>query len=459
MLAIFGILFSLVLLMYLAYRGFSVIVLAPVLALVAVAWTGEFPLLATYTEVYMKHLASFVKAFFPLFLLGAIFGSLMASSGFAESIARQISRFFGPRHAILSIVLSCAVLTYGGVSLFVVAFAVFPIAAALFRQASIPKRLIPSSIALGSFTFTMTALPGSAQIQNSIPMPYFGTTLYAAPVLGIVCGLVMAVFGITWLSFRARQAKKGGEGYGIHKSDASEMNLAAMAGQGFVAWLPVLTVLVLYFVFSHWFYPRQDLAYLQSAPFDTIGPKVIGLWSLIISLSAACALVFVLAWKRKELLVEGINNSVRGALLAVFNTASEVGYGNVISSLAAFTAVKTWLLGLSANPLVSAASTTAVLAGITGSASGGLSITLESLGSQYLSLATAAGINPEVLHRITVVACSGLDTLPHNGAVITLLAVCGLSHRESYFDIFMVSVAAPLTALVVGIILASVGVV
>ncbi|RZA02685.1 MAG: GntP family permease, partial [Proteobacteria bacterium] len=262
MLAIFGILLSLVLLMYLAYRGFSVIVLAPALALLAVAWTGEFPLLATYTEVFMKHLAGFVKAFFPLFLLGAIFGSLMSASGFAERIARQISGLLGARHAILSVVLSCAVLTYGGVSLFVVAFAVYPIAAALYRQAGIPKRLIPASLALGSFTFTMVALPGTPQIQNSIPMPYFGTTLYAAPIIGTVVGLWMAVAGTLWLQYRARKLQAAGEGYGNHADDTLAVAAPERGGFSLLPWIPVILVLSLSFVFSNYIFPSLNLDYL-----------------------------------------------------------------------------------------------------------------------------------------------------------------------------------------------------
>lgn len=459
MLAIFGILLSLVLLMVLAYRGFSVIVLAPALALLAVAWTGEFPLLATYTEVFMKHLAGFVKAFFPLFLLGAIFGSLMSASGFAERIARQISSVLGPRHAILSVVLSCAVLTYGGVSLFVVAFAVYPIAAALYRRADIPKRLIPASLALGSFTFTMVALPGTPQIQNSIPMPYFGTTLYAAPTIGILVGLWMAVMGTLWLQYRSRKLRAAGEGYGDHADDSSAPTEDKSGGFFLVPWLPVMLVLGLSFVFSNIAFPRLDLGYLAAAPYQTVGTKVVGLWSLILALAIASAFTFALSWRRSASLVQAINAGVRGSLLAVINTASEVGYGNVIASLAAFGAVKAWILGVSSNPLVSVSATTAVLAGITGSASGGLSITLESLGSQYLTLATAAGINPEVLHRVSAIACSGLDALPHNGAVITTLTVCGLTHRESYFDIAVSVVLVPFLGMALAVLLGSMGVV
>uniref|UniRef100_UPI0035ADFF89 GntP family permease n=1 Tax=Paracoccus sp. TaxID=267 RepID=UPI0035ADFF89 len=186
-----GIFLSLILLMYLAYRGINVLILAPLLAMLAVLMSGGLPVLATYTQVFMKSLGGYVITYFPLFLLGAIFGKVMADSGAARTIAEMIVKKVGSDRAILAVVLACGVLTYGGVSLFVVAFAIYPIANALFRRADVPKRLLPAAIALGSFTFTMTAFPGTPAIQNAIPMPFFGTNVFAAPVLGTFAGLVM----------------------------------------------------------------------------------------------------------------------------------------------------------------------------------------------------------------------------------------------------------------------------
>ena len=211
--SITGIVLALALLIYLAYRGISVIVLAPLVAAVAVLFDVSAPLLASYTQVFMPAAGRFVALYFPLFLLGAIFGRFMEDSGAANSISNRFVDWLGARNAILAIVLACALLTYGGVSLFVVAFAVYPIATAMFRAAGLPKRLIPAAIALGAFTFTMTALPGTPAIQNAIPMPYFNTTPFAAPGLGMITGLVMFAIGIGWLGFRAKQATTAGEGY------------------------------------------------------------------------------------------------------------------------------------------------------------------------------------------------------------------------------------------------------
>ena len=211
MIGVLIILATLVALMYLAYRGMSLLLLTPLLALLAVLLSGEGRILATYTQVFMIATGDFVTLYFPLFLLGAVFGKLMDASGSALSLAEGIIKLLGPAHAIVAVVIACAVMTYGGVSLFVVAFAVYPIAAALFRQSEINKRLIPATIAVGAFTFTMSALPGSPAIQNAIPMPFFGTTPFAAPGLGILTAGVMFGLGWQWLLLRARQL---GPGYG-----------------------------------------------------------------------------------------------------------------------------------------------------------------------------------------------------------------------------------------------------
>ena len=191
MTGLIGIVLSLLLLMYLAYRDVSVLVLAPLCAMLAVVFDGGLPVLATYTQIFMVSVGQFVTAYFPLFMLGAIFGKLMEDSGAASRIADVIVGAVGRQRTMLAIVLSCGVLTYGGVSLFVVVFAVFPLSRSLFQQAEVPRRLIPAAIALGSFTFTMTAMPGTVQIQNLIPMSFFGTTSFAAPGLGLIGSAIM----------------------------------------------------------------------------------------------------------------------------------------------------------------------------------------------------------------------------------------------------------------------------
>lgn len=247
-----GIFLSLALLMYLAYRGINVLILAPLLALLATVFAGGLPILATYTQVFMPALGDYLVKFFPLFLLGAIFGKLMADSGSARTIAEWFTDTLGAGHAIAAVVFACGVLTYGGVSLFVVAFAVYPIGNELFRRSDTPKRLLPAALALGSFTFTMTAFPGTPAIQNAIPMPYFNTTPFAAPVFGTLAGLGMLVFGTLWLNRRRARAAAAGEGYGSHAATDADAQQEHAGRPGMaLAMMPVIAVIVLNAVFTY----------------------------------------------------------------------------------------------------------------------------------------------------------------------------------------------------------------
>lgn len=462
MLGVIGIIISLGLLMYLAYRGWSVIILAPILALLAAAFAifdgGSVHLLATYTESFMVNLANYVKNYFPIFLLGALFGKVMDDSGAAKSIAVFISDKIGKGKEIWAVVLSCAIITYGGVSLFVAAFAIYPIGAALFKEADIPKRLLPPAIALGAFTFTMTAIPGTPQIQNAIPMKYFGTDAFAAPILGVVAAVIMLFGGMFWLTSRLSKARALGEGYGeygdshLHGTDTT--NLPSFT----VSILPILFVLVGNFILSKQVFPNIDAAYLET-DYKTTLTAVLGSWSLIVSLIIGVLLAIGLNYKRFDDILRCLREGVQGSFLAIMNTASEVGYGNVIKGLAAFSIVAAGMTSISANPLVGEAISSSVLAGITGSASGGLSIALETFSETFMARAAEQGISPEVLHRVASVACGGLDTLPHNGAVITLLGITGMTHKQCYANIGMCTVVIPTIAVIAIIILGSFGVV
>src|SRR5215203_4952484 len=197
---------ALVLLMFVAYRGFSVILFAPIAAMLALLLTDPAAVPPVFTGVFMDKLVGFVKLYFPVFLLGAVFGKVIELSGFSKSIVSAVIGLVGRERAMLSIVLVGAVLTYGGVSLFVVVFAAYPFAAEMFRQSGIPKRLIPGTIALGAFTFTMDSLPGTPQIQNIIPTTFFRTDTWAAPVLGTIGSAFILVVGFAYLEWRRRQA-------------------------------------------------------------------------------------------------------------------------------------------------------------------------------------------------------------------------------------------------------------
>lgn len=449
-----AIIISLLLLMFLAYRGISVLLLAPLLAMLAVLISGDAPLLLpTYTDTFMGALSHYVFQFFPLFLLGALFGQLMADSGAAQAIANGIVSKLGTHHVVLTVVIACAVLTYGGVSLFVVAFAIFPISRELFRRADVPKRLIPATIALGSFTFTMTALPGTPAIQNAIPIPYYETNSFAAPGLGIIAGIIMLTLGTLYIQSRVRQAAANGEGYGVEDApqttptETDDTSATPDMSLG-LALIPLVMVIALNGLFTYAVFPSLDLSYISEA-FENVSPSgQTGLWAILVALLTSSAWLIITRWKQWADLKTTVNKGCIGSLLPIFNTASEVGYGAVIASLAGFAIIRDAVLTISDNPLISEAVAMSVLSGITGSSSGGLSIALQTLGSEYLAMAQAAGIDPELMHRVATLASGGMDTLPHSGAVITLLTICGLTHRQSYGNLAMVTIVLPLAALV-----------
>ncbi|PRC93392.1 GntP family permease [Solimicrobium silvestre] len=442
--ALLVVLAALFLLMFVAYRGFSVILFAPIIALAAVFLTDPGMVAPMFTSVFMEKMVGFLKLYFPVFLLGALFGKVIELSGFSKAIVSSIIQVVGSQRAILSIVLVCAVLTYGGVSLFVVVFAVYPFAAEMFKQGNIPKRLIPGTIALGAFSFTMDSLPGTPQIQNIIPSTFFKTTTWAAPWLGVIGGMFILLMGMLYLEWRRKAALAKGEGYGENHLNEPEAFTHEKLPNPLIALLPLVLVAVLNKVFTGLIPQLYGQSYnLQLAgnakPVVTEISKVAAIWAVEAALLVGILTVLVLAFKPiKKQFADGSKAAIAGALLAATNTATEYGFGAVIASLPGFLIVADALKSIP-NPLVNEAITVTALAGITGSASGGLSIALAAMSDTFIQAANAAHIPLEVMHRIASMASGGMDTLPHNGAVITLLAVTGLTHRVSYGDIFAVT--------------------
>jgi len=445
-------------LMWVAYRGHSVILFAPVAALGAVLLTDPTLVAPMFTGLFMDKMVGFVKLYFPVFVLGAIFGKVIELSGFSRAIVAATIRMVGTKRAILSIVLVCALLTYGGVSLFVVVFAVYPFAAELFRQSDIPKRLIPGTIALGAFTFTMVAFPGTPQIQNIIPTTFFGTTTWAAPILGMFGGLFILLTGLAYLEWRRRSALRAGEGYGDPATLINEP--AAFSGETLphplIAILPLVLVGAANIGLTRWIplWYGDDHSFIPAgignvAPVVQEISRILAIWAVLGALLLGILTVLVFAWKPVlARFAEDSKQAIGGALLAAMNTASEYGFGAVIAALPGFLIVAN-ALGSIPNPLVNEAITVTSLAGITGSASGGMSIALAAMAERFIANAEAAGISMEVLHRVAAMASGGMDTLPHNGAVITLLAVTGLTHRQSYKDIFAITILNTLAVFVV----------
>ena len=469
-----GILAGLGVLIGFAFKGWSVLLLAPIAAAVAALFAQE-PILAHWTQIFMRSGAGFFAQFFPLFLLGALFGKLMEDSGSVTAIADYMTEKLGPGRVILAVVLGGAIVTYGGVSLFVAFFVIAPMAQNLFRAAAIPRRLMPAAIMLGTATFTMSAMPGTPSIQNTIPMPFFGTTPFAAPGLGIIASAIMLGFGLWWLQRQEAAAKARGEGFGAgapataealaedetlrerattaHAFDPAEIvhGKATLPQPSFAAAAaPIVVVILVNLVLSLIVLPRMDLSFLAKPEWGGVSPAAVsGVWSVIAALSCAILTVLALNVRRIPDLRVTMDAGVNASALPVISVASLVGFGAVVAALPAFAMVRDVVLGIGGGPLVSLAVATNILAALTGSASGGLTIALDALGGTFLERAAHIGMDPALLHRVAVISSGTLDSLPHNGAVVTLLSVCGSTHSDSYKDVFIVAIVGALVALAV----------
>lgn len=478
-LGLLGILLGLALLMWLSFRGWSILLIAPLAALLAALAAGQ-PLLAHWTQTFMESTGTFIASFFPLFLLGAVFGKLMEDSGSVTTIAHFMMDRLGVRRAILAVVLAGALVTYGGVSLFVAIFVIGPMAQALFRAADIPNRLMPAAIALGTATFTMSALPGTPAIQNAIPMPFFGTTPFAAPGLGAIAAVIMLLFGLWWLTRVQERARRNGEGYGcsalenpaaVAAEDQLVRERATVAGSFdpaevlhgecsadnpgiLIAFLPLAVVILVNLLMSMWVLPRIDTNFLAEAQWGGISlATVSGIWSVMVALLAAILVVVACNHQRLPNLRATVDAGANASVLPILSVASLVGFGAVIAAMPAFELVKAWVLSIEGGPLVSLAVSTNILSALTGSASGGMTIALDALGRTYMQMAADLSIDPALLHRVAVLSAGTLDSLPHNGAVITMLAVCGSTHKKSYFDILMVGIVGAMLGLIAVLVL------
>jgi H+/gluconate symporter-like permease len=480
LLGLLGILVGLGILIWLAFRGWSVLLLAPIAAVAAALFSGE-PILAHWTQTFMRSAAGFFANFFPLFLLGALFGKLMEDSGSVTAIADFMTKKLGAGRVILAVVLGGAIVTYGGVSLFVAFFVIAPMAQDLFRAAGIPRRLMPAAIMLGTATFTMSALPGTPSIQNTIPMPFFGTTPFAAPGLGVIASAIMLGFGLWWLAIQENAAKAKGEGFGdgatrsaealanddtlrerattAREFDPAEIahgRIAVQTPSFAVAAAPIVVVILVNLVLSLIVLPQLDLSFLAKPEWgSTSAAAVTGVWSVITALACAILTALALNLRRIPDLRATMDAGVNASALPAIAVASLVGFGAVVAAMPAFGVVRDAVLGIGGGPAVSLAVATNILAALTGSASGGLTIALDALGATYLQRAAEIGMNPALLHRVAVIGSGTLDSLPHNGAVVTLLSVCGSNHKDSYFDLFMVAIVGAIIALVVVIALGS----
>lgn len=436
MFSMIGLIGGLALLIYLTMRGMNLLIAGPLSALVVAVFSSLplFPQMVAEGEVnflgnYMTGFSGFITSWFPMFLLGAIFGKLMEDSGAADSVSRWLVSKIGLKRAVLAIVIACAVLTYGGVSLFVVAFSVYPMALSLFKQADLPRRFIPAALALGSVTFTMTSA-GSPEIQNWIPIEFLGTSPYAGWEVSIVVAVFMAVFGYWWLKRMINKAVNKGERFEARKTDpvVEERNLP----NPLMGLIPLLVVLVISYIFH-----------------DSLKTS-----ALIIALLGGVIATYLLNRTHFHDLGKALTDGTIGALIAIGNTAAVVGFGGVAKAAPAFQVAVDAMTNIPGSPLIGGAIAVSVIAGITGSSSGGQAIALPLLAPHYLDM----GVNAEALHRTIAISSGALDSLPHNGYVVTTIqGICGETHKAAYGSVGAVTVIVPLLGTIIAIVLFSLG--
>ena len=428
--SLIGIIAGLVVLIVLAYKGHSIVWVAPFCAVIVAILSG-LDLLKAYLEDYIGGTAAYVVSWFPAFFLGAVYGKIMDLTGSARSLANKLISFIGSKYAVLAVVLPCLLMTYGGISLFVVVFVVYPMGYAIYREADLPRTLLPGAIAFGAFGITMTCIPGTPQIQNIIPTEYYGTTATAAPLMGIIAALLIAVPGYIYLEMRVKNARKKG----LHfEEDPNYKGSTEETAQPKWHWLsglvPLLVVVLMLNVLPN-LLKKHGLADWTSSQ------------AIVVALLGGIVVACLMNVHQLKKILPAVNEGANGSLTAIMNTACAVGFGSVVKVVPGFALLKNAMLNMPGSILFSEAVAVNVLAGSTGSASGGMSIALEALGPQYLEKAAQIGMDPALLHRIASIASGGLDTLPHNGAVLTLLAVSNCKHKESYMDICVTSCIIP----------------
>ncbi|BBM87484.1 GntP family permease [Candidatus Uabimicrobium amorphum] len=413
-----GLFVSLVMLVVLSYKQVSPLIVGPITSLFLIVVCGLNPTEMMFgsdtPDTYMKVAADFFAKFFLIFLTGSIYGVIMHKTGAAAAIAEKIVDIVGEKRVVLGIVLASSILTYGGVSLFVIIFVMYPISLAMFHKANITKTLIPACVALGSFTFTMTA-PGSPQIQNIIPTEFLKTPVTSAFYPGWIAGLFMAVVGFFYLSWRAKKLQEQGRVFDAHDElEDQSQNLPSF----WLSMTPSLCIIVL---------------------LNGFGINIV--WSMCAGILLTIALLWNCLPNRHEWL-KSLNTGASNSTLVILNTAAIVGYAGVVKAIPEFNSIVEAIKGLDVSPYYFPAITTTAIAGIAGSASGGLSVALKALAETFVSM----GIDLEAVHRIAAMASGCLDSLPHSGAVITLLLVCKLDHKSSYKDVFVTTVLIPTVA-------------
>lgn len=427
-----GIIIGILFIIYFSMNGYSILIVGPIASIIVILTNGLpfFNSLIGTKESYITGLAQFIISFFGVFLLGSLLAKYMDQSGAAHSIASKIISKIGtsnPYSILVSIFLITAILTYGGISLFVVVFVIVPLAKPLFKQLNIAWNLICIPIMLGLGTFTMTMLPGTPSVQNVVPTKYLGTTLTAAPLLGIIGTIVAIVFGLWYMKHALNKSLAKGETFDdFNTSNLDLENEEKSTPNFYLSILPIVVLIIINIIGS-------------ILKIDNV---------ILISLAISIILSAILFHKHINIHREVINEGAGSSVTPMFLTASAIAFGTVVTLAPGFSSIKSLILNIPGNPLISLSVASALFGIITGSASGSLGIVMQAFGKQYVDM----GIDPDTIHRVAVISSSVFTVMPHTGVVLTLFALTGLNHKNGFKYLFITNTGANLLALIVVII-------
>lgn len=423
---IIGLLLAIAALIFGAYKGVGALPLTLGAGLIVVLSNG-MPFWQSYAEFYMGGYVSYWKSYFLIFVFSALYARVMEETGSVLSIAYKFIDWFGKSKAMLIVLLTTAVLTYGGVSLFVVIFAIGPIAMLLFKEADIARRHIIAPLLTGYGTFTMTSLPGSPQLTNVIPTKYLGTALTAAPVLGIIASVI--IFGLCYgyCKYVEKKSKASGEHFTFpanidqSKYEVDRTNLPP----ALTSFIPLVTIVAM-------------IILLRNIVADST-------LIVVMAMGTATALAIILNYGKLKNFKNIFNQGMGSAIGAIAGPCAIVAFGVLVKNAPAFQSIVDYVLSLKMNTYVLGIVGTAIISGVTGSSSGGLTITLETLAEKFI----ASGVNLGILHRLISVAAGTLDSLPHSTSFFLVFDYLGVTHKESYFHAFIISVIVPIITVAV----------
>ncbi len=399
----------------LIFKRVSPIIIGP-LAAVLVCLTGHIPLFKGITETYLSGVTGFFASYFLVFLLGNVFGNIYQNSGAAAKIGAIISKKCGPKNCMLACMASAAILSYGGINSFVIIFSVYPIALKLFEEADIPTYLLPGIVCGGMWTFAMTG-PFTPQIPNLVSMDYLGTPSYAGLLPSLTGAAAMLILILVYMNHEAKKARLRGEHF-QWPENVKRIEENDKSPNGLISITPIAVVLITF----------------NATDLDIVVCLLIGV---------LLALILFYRYLPKPEMLEMFNSAAKSSVLIIINTAIIVGFGSVVKCTPFFEFATHLLQTSDANPYIVAAVGSNIFAGILGSASGGISLMYETLKDTFMDYA-AHGYNLEYIHRLCADGSGGLDSLPWNGSIVSVFAVCNTTHKLSYKYNFVTCLVIPI---------------